>query len=55
MVIFDTYSSPPTHLAYSRKFFAMLTFKNPAEMEYPTIAPPKSVNLSALESFGLEK
>ena len=43
MATFDTYSSPPAHLAYSREFFAMLTFKNVAEMEYPTIAPPKSV------------
>jgi hypothetical protein len=43
MATFDTYSSPPAHLAYSHDFFAMLTFKNVAEMEYPTIAPPKSL------------
>ena len=43
MANYDIYSSPPAHLAYSRDFFAMLTFKNMTEMEYPTIAPPKSL------------
>ena len=43
MATFDTCSSPSAHLAYSREFFAMLTFKNVAKIEYRTVSPPKSV------------
>lgn len=40
---FKMYSTPPEFAAYSPQYFARLTFRQAAELDYPTISTPKSI------------
>jgi hypothetical protein len=49
---FEDYSSPLPHQLFSADYFSELVFSEVAELQYPTIAPPRSVTS---QNFSVEE